>query len=207
MIFHHQMKKIAIVLYCMFQLACNDVAVSPVEYMKLIDDSSSGFIKTIAQGPVVFEVKYKPIEYVALQRIGQPRIKEEDFNEILSEYRGLQYFTFVVRSIDGSTNPLHSTAIKGLTYQEIYSYLDVNFNKDICLIEDNDTLLCKLHHVERSNDLVPEIRIVIAFEDQVEGNKESALTFLYNDLLYGTGVNEFKFSKAIIDELPRVKTL
>lgn len=164
-----------------------------------MNDEANGLIKSIQNENFKIEIQYKPQEF--LVSIENEGISNEQFIKKLKEKKELQYFNIKLQSNTGE--PMLKTAIESEEEKNLrLQYYIGDFEKDIFLIDGNDTLSCSLYHFERTYGIVPFNNISVAFENVSQGKNDKTLVIL--DRALGFGVQQFKFKKKDIYNIPQL---
>jgi len=146
---------------------------SEEEAITYANDNSNGFIATTESGGHIFSAKVNPIlageESVTINF----RISREDGQSVLQH---------------------HTSTPTDVNQKEMY--LSFDLNKDVYLRVDGKDVAPILHHYERNYKLKPEIDISFTFP-KVEPKGDVQL--VYRDNLFGTGLQELEFDKAIFE--------
>ena len=91
-------------------------------------------------------------------------------------------------------------------YSHRINYCSFQMQKDIFLVEGDDTLACGLFHFERTYDIAPYATFLLGFPLKKEKqNKDKVLVF--NDRLFNKGTMRFVFKNEDIKKTPLLKTI
>jgi hypothetical protein len=132
------------------------------EYVEWIETAENGFYAEKQVGAFSFSLQYKPLDYVVLkdQPGAIPGAKQLKAGcEALAD---MQYFTFRVSGEKGG-DLLKDDASSTDDFTERLAYFSAGMQKDVFLIEGNDTLSCLLFHFERSYGVDPRSTFVLGF--------------------------------------------
>ena len=177
---------------------CKSDIITPDDYIQWVD---AKFSKQVNYGNVIYELKYIPVEYKLLKNSKYKSI--EAFNKDVKEFSNSQYFTFRISVKDYSGNPIKYNLVSENEYYARVEYLSFGILNDICLIENEDSLFCKLNNFERSYNLDPYITESFSF-DKVDTTSNGDKVFIYNDRLFGNGIIKFRFSNKELNNSPKI---
>ena len=166
-------------------------------YFSWVNDN----LKAVKQiGTIRYELLYQPEDYILLKDrqngigTGATALVEEEEDPF-------QYFVLTMSEEQGA-DLLKSNALNGSSYQERLRYYSFEMDKDIKLIDGKDTLACKLYHFERTYDIAPYQKMVLAFD---KGEDPAAdKTFILHDQLNGSGFVKIKFPGKLFTLIPDV---
>jgi len=173
------------------------------DYISWVEDEENGLQVNRKVGDFGFAVQHQPIPYMILQNAGKEKISQKELEKEVKEQEGLQYYTFSIRSVDGKDVLNNSFNI---TYQERLEYFSFGIDKDLSLVEGEDTLQCVMHHYERNYNISPEVRITVAFEQKASERNlnHTDKTFIFSDHVLGTGTVKMKIKASDIERIPEL---
>lgn len=210
-------KPIATILLLVFtaimQSACVQQVLQPRAYMTWVEDKNNGLKITESAGDYIFNLQYKPLDYIVLINERTDTIDRKKFDKDKEELKDMQYYTFSIAPKNGKTEMLRSNLNYGEEYYQRVQYFSFHLKDDLYLIDGNDSLPCLLCHFERSYDLTPNNKFLLAFplskketSKRENGNKyASDKTLIYQDKLLNTGIVKLEVTKNAIDNIPSVK--
>jgi hypothetical protein len=179
----------------------------PDAYAKFIKSPKSGLRQVMDAGPVLFEVQYKPLEYVCLLQNNSVDISSKQLKQLEKEFSGLLYFNFSIVGKDAG-DPLQGNELDSVEFNQRVKYLSFNATKDFWLLSGNDTFKCVMCHFERNYGLGSRDDLVLAFEPQSTKptRDDKSVTFCFRDKIFNTGIQTFIFSENTLHSIPKVKT-
>lgn len=198
-------KQIIIGFFSVLILACNTKKkeISPLEYVKYIEDSDNGLKITKEIGEVIYTLQYKPIDYLIALEQKINFIDKEVYRRRKNELQGMEYFTLELFPKENNIEVLNIGAIDKNEYNERLQYASFDLQNDIYLINENDTLDCVLYHFEQKYGLGTSVNLLLGFE---KNNKSSEdLTIVMEDKILNNGLIKFLLLKENIIELPKMK--
>lgn len=184
--------------------ACNKKAVDADSYIKYVNNPDNGLLKKVEVGNFKIEVQLRPIEYLTIQEIGIEGLTKENFEARVKD-NDQEFFLLRIGSKDNKSDALNNGVTEQREYFERIGYLIASIDKDIYVVEGEDTLRCAMHHFERSYHLASYHNILLAF-DRPKDKKiisEDQL-FVYDDNILGIGKLNIKFEKSAIKNIPNI---
>lgn len=178
-------------------------ALAPEDYLKWIADESHGLVQERAFDDLLFRLRYRPIEALALQQKGMAA-DSASLAPAIAERRGAYYFDLRIWSLKEQ-----DVLSKGSEAPEDYHYKQYYFTSlvgdDLSLVLGRDTLHCALAHFERTYGTTPFNDLVMSFLDEATGPLDKDIRFIYNDRAFGVGRVEFLIRKEDILRVPALK--
>lgn len=165
--------------------------------------------KTI--GEVSYSAEYVPQDKMALREFRTKNITEMEWQEALSHYEGLEYFTFKITHHNSNNEILKKDIASQAEYNNRILYCSFDMQKDLKIVTDkNDTVKCTLFHFERHYDATPFCTFQIAFEkDKLYQNNKivKEWTLIFNDNLFNNGLIKLNFLVDNLKNTPKIKFL
>lgn len=166
------------------------LSLSPDEYVSWIENGQNGLCPSKQIGQLQFDLQYKPLEYIVLKDNAGTKLSAAEMKKQVSDIGDMQYFTLRISSEKGG-DLLRSDAMEMAEFSNRLAYFSSGMQKDIKLIEGNDTLSCLLFHFERSFGIDPRSTFVIGFplakKDRPGGISATDKIFLFDDHELGAG--------------------
>lgn len=196
-------------LICLF--SCKKQVLDYKEYMKFLANKESGLVKEIATGGIKLKVKYLPLDYLVYNQVksSDSLASKEERENIKKTYENS--LTFML-TLGPDTNESFSITRVGVTnYQEFAERIETmsfNMSEYISLKIKDKEYKPDLTQMESINSLEQSKNIIVVFKAIDEVGKKITtddLVFIYNDELFLTGINKFKFKKNDILDLPELK--
>lgn len=196
-----------IILVILALTSCAKKALDPSGYMQWVEDEKNGLRVNKQVGDLIFILQYKPVDYVVLQEVKDPDISREVYEKTSDNFKGMQYFTFRIKTSQGNMSPLKYNLSAQEEYFGRVEYFSFRMQQDIKLIDGKDTLNCALHHFERDYELTPANTFVLGFELPAgqEKNETRDKIFIYNDRVLGAGTIKIGINKRDINNIPTLK--
>lgn len=181
-------------------VGCGRQTLQSEDYIKWIEDSKNGLVKTETYGKVKYTVAYRPADYNKAKSL----LNNDSF-QITNSNKKNHSFIIKMEPVDGKTQVLVIDAIeKQEPFQRINYYLSEAQNH-IKLIEGNDTLPSTNYIYERYYNLSPSQNMVIGFE-QKQALGSNDLVFILEDKIFNTGKIAFNFNQKTLKNIPILKT-
>ena len=174
---------------------------SPEKYVKWCDNPDNGLVVKKDLGQFSFTLCYTPPEYLAVKELGKRvELNSTILDSAVKEYSDLQYFTFRMGSVNEG-DFLKQEITTEQDYFDRIHYYNSQVNKDIFLVDGNDTLKCVMHHFERTYSVAPYDNLLLAFE---KGKGNGSKKMIYNDHILGTGPVIITISQEAINNIPHI---
>lgn len=174
------------------------------EYVDHVEDSEGRFYQQRTIGDYIFELQFKPVDYVIIKEHGTDPITREEYNNAKSDFDGMMYFTLKIGTKDKSFSPLRYLCSNSANCSQVIEYMSFKLEKDICLLSGNETIPCGLFHFERAYELSPYNTFLLGFSNENISKKEDVV-FVYNDSLFGSGPVNFRIKRETINSIPNLK--
>ncbi len=201
-----KIKIIISVQLCWVLISCSG-KLSPVEYMRWMNDKNNHLIVEQQYKNFIFSAQYKTPEYVTLIDQGTTVVPDL-FRKKIQEYKGLEYYTFRIGSFDEKSDVLKN----GLNEKDNeasntrLNYFSSTIEKDIKLTCGKDTFPCSIFLFERTYNMTSFNNFILAFNiKNNENNCDRVLVF--DDHNLGAGLIKLTILKNSIDNIPNLSLL
>lgn len=178
---------------------CNPQQLAPDDYIRWVESESNGLhLKHSANG-VTFRLQYKPHMYILLKQYQRhiPDVQHE-----LQQLAGLQYYDFSVSSSTGETLLEGGDSDDQKSDSQV-EYFTSNIKKNICLVENGDTLPCELSYFERNYGAADGNLLVLGFRENSPASGPADRTFIYHDDVFNSGQVKLVLKGNSIASLPQ----
>lgn len=182
------------------------LSLEPGEYVQWIQDPENGLKKEKTIDDMIFTLQYKPHEYIVCMEEREPQLQDSLVKRKVGELSDMQYYDFKITLKKGEGELLKFKLNSPEEYNERINYFAFNMQKDIQLVEGNDTLPCSLFHFERAYDVTPSSVFMLGFPLS-KNNPEDDKTLIVYDKTFNKGFIKFTFSNKELKNLPKLKTL
>lgn len=179
------------VCWFLFLVSCSQPEMNRDQYVSWMQSNAKNLMANTIHGDRYYSLSYVPAEWLALQEMNQ-ETSEADMKNLLESYRSVQHYVLKISSKDTAGNDAL-----------VSKYFPFEMQKDIFLIENNDTLPCTLFHFENTFSLTGEHTFDIGFENSGSANDKTLLIRPEGQKI--TSV-EIKMKKTMLSHLPILKT-
>jgi hypothetical protein len=178
----------------------------PVEYVSWIENPENGMKQEKVIGDLSFTVQYKPLEFIALKTLGPSAANEKTVQEARKEYEGMQYYTLTINNNAGVSDLLKYEVSDMQEYQQRVSYFSFDMQRDLLLVEGEDSLRCRLFHYERVYGLAPYATFLLGFDLPAKKSQEVRDKLLvYRERVFETGMLKFRIKAENLNNVPELK--
>jgi hypothetical protein len=185
------------------------LSLKPVEYVQWIENTDNGLLVKKVLNKYTFELQYKSLDYVVLKDNFGKIFTGKEIKESESEIEDMQYFTFRISDEKGG-DLLRDDITAVDQFSSRLAYFSNGMQKDMKLIENDDTLSCLLFHFERTYGVDPRSTFVLGFPLGKKDGKggapaEADKVFLFDDHELGVGSVYITVTASKINEVPFLK--
>lgn len=185
--------------------SCNALETNPSGFVSYCNDEENGLIQKRIFDPIIYSLKYEPIEYKVIIELNAERklITRSDFDVLKSEYEGLLYFVFKIENSNSEKSPIKALAKSPEDLSKLNKYCQSRLSNDFYLESNNVKIPSVIFHLEDDYSLTNFNLISIAFESKnIDFNSD--ISFVYNDPFFNNGLIKFNISKESIKNLPKI---
>jgi hypothetical protein len=207
----NNLKLIQLLVLLLLLSACRKSVLDHKEYMKFMADKNNGLVKEASAGGVKVKVKHLPLDYLVYNAVksNDTMVSEEQVADIKKSYESS--ITFMLTLGPDDNESFHITRVGISSYEEFAERIEtMSFHmKDYITLKIGDkeykpdlTQMESINSPERSKS------IIVVFKSVDEAGKSIVtddLVFIYNDELFFTGINKFKFLRSDLVDLPELK--
>ena len=182
------MKRLAcITLLVVSLLSCGHKKLEPVAYRQWLNNPENGLTIERTIGDFIVTAAYRSTQFMALK-----------------ELENYQYVNLRLDNKDKKTEVLKTALQHQQQYYERLQYLTTTLPEDIYLVEDGDTLPCRLHHYERTYQMSSFCDVSLVFENRHKTTTDKVLVF--DDRMFGFGRLQFRFEQDDLNNIPQLTT-
>lgn len=179
--------------------------------MKFLADKENGLVKETSVGGIKLKVKYLPLDYLVYNAVKSEDslASKEKKESIKKSYENS--LTFMLTMGPDANESFSITRVGITSYQEFAERIETmsfNMKEYITLKINNKEYKPELAQMESINSLEQSKNIIVVFKAIDEAGQKlmtDDLFFIYNDELFYTGINKFKFKMQEIQGLPELK--
>lgn len=194
---------LAIIPACLLLGACQPDELPPSDYVSWVKSTDNGLHKTKSFDDLQLSLQYKPAPLIAFQEARSYELTKEEIAAKCERKKGMQYFNFSIELTNGNGDVLAHRVNSDTEYQQRVNYYSFEMQQDLFLVQDGDTLPCKLFQFARNYSLAPRLDFAVAFD---EGKSQKAdQQFIWNDRVYGLGMVKMTITADALAQLPTPK--
>lgn len=203
-------RRITFVFLLMLICSCShkQELLDPVHYVNWIRNSDNGLNIQKEVGAYEFSVQYKPLPYIVAMEEKTHTLEQKLLNtRITTLGNNFYYFNLKIKSITNTNlSPTGNGVLSEAEYQQRLSYFTFEMQRDLYLIQKQDTLHCSLYQFVRNYDIAPFVEFALGFESIVPLDLNEDITFILDDKILGVGTLKFLFDQSSFQEIPTIKT-
>ncbi len=187
---------------------CKPVLNSEKEWMSFLANPKNGYVKKKVSSGIELTVKYLPATYLTYKELSKSNYNKTQIDSIYKLYKNQRTFLLAIK-------PDVSKSEGDVMYKDVGSYpdykkrvLELNFEiGDHIRIKAGDkTYLPVLFNMENTYSLTDHRNFYLVFSSDDKKKEElinaEKLDFIFEDDVFGTGINHFSFEKNKIDSNP-----
>jgi hypothetical protein len=178
---------------------CHPQQLAPDDYLRWVESESNGLHLKHTVNGITFRLQYKPHLYILLK---QHQGHIPDVQNELQQLAGLQYYDFSVSSSSGETL-LEGGDPDDQKSDSQVEYFTSNIKRNICLVENGDTLPCELSYFERNYGAAEGNLLVLGFRENSPASGPADRTFIYHDDVFNSGQVKLVLQGSAIASVPQ----
>lgn len=191
------------IFFALLFFSCGNKELSVEEYISYIDEKENGLFSIKEVENYVFELQYRPIEYIVALK--SKNLNAKEFEQKKLELDHLQHFNLKIIAKGKNQEMLRTGTASEQEYQYRINYFSYEAQNDIKLIDGKDTLKCVLYHFERSYNMAPYSNLVLGFAKTKASDEINDKVVSYDDKVLGTGKINIKINSGDIKNIPSLK--
>lgn len=182
-------------------------SLDPKSYIHWVKDEVNGLHLQKKIAPLKVDLLYTPIDYQIINNLKLETIPNTLYKEELKRLGNFQYYHLKLSILESNGKiDVGNYQVTTMTEQQKrLGYLSFGMQKDIYLVEKEDTLPCIVYHYEQGYDIKPERSFLLAFEGR-EAYKNETKTFVLNSSVFGTGPIKIQIEASNLSNIPYLKT-
>ena len=193
--------------------SCKDSIHTKKEFFKWINNPSNGLVKKVTVGPLDYQVKYLPAEYLAFDEWEQEHEAGSNvsLDYLLGEYKNSLTFLFTIapNGTGGNVDVVKAGLNNYEEFNERVHEMNFHMAEYISLKVDDviyKPVLTRLENIYGVGKY-RNFHIVFApsFKDSVTIRTGDKFDFTYADQFHKTGISHFLFRRENIVDLPELK--
>lgn len=186
-------------------LACSDATslLDGKEYLSWVKNPDNGLMLTKKLGGISYSAQYKPYDFIVLNEQKEYNLTKTIVENREKELKGMIYYNIRISTLD------HTDILaKGVNDKSIYTqrlnYLSYDFQNNISLVTETDSVNCGLYHFVQTYGITPYIDMVVGFAaEQIPTSQ----TLVIDDRVFGNGIIKFYIDKQDINNIPHLVTI
>lgn len=181
-------------------------------YMRYISDQDNGLVKEKEISGLLYKAKYLPIDYLVYNDLNKNTTNDEKPNKenLLKSYKNSLCFMLTMGPDENEEFDVTMLGVKNYDeYAQQMEVLNFSMAEYISLKVGDKVLKPDIVQMENTYGLEKQRNFMISF--QIKDNatdkfiKSNDVKLVYNDELFGTGINLFSFKKSDLQKLPILK--
>lgn len=177
-----------------------------VDFNAWISAEENNLVKSKDISELNYKMSFVPKECMAFKELKGQEYTNEEFDEALTHYKDMSYFNFRIEVPKEQGELLKYNLSSPQQYNDRINYMSFRMQKDIILVQDNDTLFPGIFHFERIFEVAPFATVMLAFDNK-KINLEKEFTIIYNDQLFNKGYIKYYYQPNLLIDLPKINSL
>ena len=165
---------------------------SETKYVAYMFEPDNGLVVEKFQEDWKISLQYRTKEFMALIEKGKYIMSIDDFDNVVSEYEGHEYYLLKFQ-YEGEPG------LKKVVKDSLNRFFQFDFKSSISCVISTDTLNPSMYHYETGGAIDQEYRILLAFEEKVLSNRQILIGSLIRDRL------KIEISEKALINLPNLK--
>lgn len=185
---------------------CERDRLSPVAYIRYMEDKGNGFRKSVVAGQWAYKVQYKPAGYIYLQERKGAELNQADYSKRKAQLADWCFFNvYVQHDTIHTAAPIRLTSSNLAQYNTALSYYLSANSRNFILYTGSDTLYPVIYNYENNYNLSPEDVFVVGFHLRKSSLKNTQqMMLVYDDELLQNGFVRFAFDQKDIQNEPQI---
>ncbi|MGB0522467.1 MAG: hypothetical protein ACPGJS_05880 [Flammeovirgaceae bacterium] len=207
-------RRIVIAFLLCLLIGCRHTIGSAADFQQWLSQEENGLIQQKKSNNLALTAKYLPPQYLALRDLSAfEHPSKAVYDSLLETYTHSLTFLLTIspNKTKQAAGDIMYRGIKDyLAYKERVSQLNFGIKKYIRLHTKNKTFKPVLAAFDNTYSLVEHRSVYLVFtEDELESGflDGEELDLVFNDEIFQTGINHFKFKREDILNIPSIKIL
>lgn len=187
-------------------VSCTRHEAAPAEYVHYVENPGNGLKIEQEVNGVSYVLQYEPVDYCVMLEKRSFTIPKEIFNAEYNRFKGLEHYTLKIdkKGADKLMNALSDTS----AYKKSETtYFDFAIQKDIKLIEGNDTIPCSICQQDANTSIAQYYTYTLGFyTGNPTGTGQDRMILLQNKIL-NTGKVMLCVKEKAIKNIPALKMI
>lgn len=177
-----------------------------IDFNAWIVAEENNLVKSKSISELNYKMSFVPKECMAFNELKGQEYTQEEFDEAITHYKDMSYFNFKIEVPKEQGELLKYNLSSPQQYNDRINYMSFRMQKDIILVQENDTLFPGIFHFERIFEIAPFATVMLAF-DNSKINLEKEFTIIYNDQLFNKGYIKYYYQPNLLIDLPKINSL
>lgn len=173
------------------------------DFVSFVKNEENDLVKEKQVSDIKFRMSFMPKECLAYLELKSDTENVNKLKETIKHYEGMSYFNLRLELESGEGELLKHNLSSAMQYEARVRYLSFEIQKDIFLIQGNDTISPGMYHFERIYEVAPYATIMLAFDD-AKFKKDQDFTIVYNDKLFNKGLIKYYYKQNQLIDLPKI---
>jgi hypothetical protein len=180
-------------------------SLKPLDFLRWVKNPAHGLKIKQTSHHMIYEAFYKPKEYIIISEERSLRISDTLLRRKLNDYAGIEFWDLKISNPENEDQVAKSGLNGNEMTDKIRGYLESEFQKDIRLVFNGDTIPCYMFHYEKSNGIIPQSKFLLGFSVNITHINTSAELIITNPF-FQTEDLHFPFDKNALGRIPKMLT-
>ena len=132
------------------------------DYLGWVKNPENGLLVKKELGEVSFSAQFKPYDFIVLNEEKEYNLSTELVNARRKKLEGMSYYNLRIATVD-HTDILAKGVSDKAYYMQRLDYLSYDFQQDVTLVTESDSINCSLYHFVQGHGVVPYVDMVLGF--------------------------------------------
>lgn len=173
------------------------------DFVKWTAAKENELSKTKELNELNFKLSFMPAHSLAYIELKGEKYSAAVFDSVCRDYSQMSYFNLRIETPNRNGELLKYDLHNGQEYNDRITYMSFGMQRDIYLVQGNDTLYPGLYHFERIFEIAPYATVMLAF-DNSKFKQENEFTIVYDDHLFDKGFLKYIFYPNQLIDLPKI---
>ena len=193
--------------YCLISLVLCSCAKSEEmdgrEYLSWVNNTDNGLKLTKELRGITYSVQYKPYDFIILKEEKKYNVSKSSLEYRTKELDGMVYYDIRISTLDKTDVLAKGIQQDKSLYIQRVNYFSYDFQNNISLITETDSVTCGLYHFVQGYGITPYVDMVVGFPVQKINESQ---TLVIDDQVFGNGIIKFFIDKQNIKNIPHLAT-
>ena len=187
-----------------FLASCSGVdTLDGKSYLSWVKNPKNGLRIQKELSGIIYSAQFKPYEFIVLNEEKEHSLPKDILNKRKKELDGMIYYNFRISS-NQSSDVLNFGLSEKSDYINRLNYLSYDFQNNIQLVTDKDSVNCGLYHFVQGHGIVPYVDMVLGFPIDDQNTDQ---TLVIDDKVFGNGIIKFFIAKEDVIKTPQLETV